>query len=132
MSSPLAPTPELMSSYLVGRPADFSDGEGKVFVLDGHEVGVYRCGDGFRAYENVCPHAGGPVCEGLVLGKVEPVIDEAGMIRGERFSEDEIHIVCPWHAFEFDIEDGRCMSDRRMRLRSYEVTVADGEIRVVV
>jgi nitrite reductase (NADH) small subunit len=121
-----------MSSYLVGRLADFDEGEGRVFVLDGLEIGVYRRGDGVRAYENVCPHAGGPVCEGLVLGKVEPVIDEAGLIRGERFSDDEVHIVCPWHAFEFDVEDGRCKSDRRMRLRRYEVTVTDGEIRVDV
>jgi nitrite reductase (NADH) small subunit len=85
------------AEWHVGTASDFAEGDRKVFYLGEKEVGVFRKDGRFYGYENLCLHQGGPVCEGLILGKVEPVLEEDQSITGERFSEDEIHIVCPWH-----------------------------------
>ena len=32
-----------------------------------------------------------------------------------------MHFVCPWHGMEYDMKTGECVSDRKMKLRSYKV-----------
>ena len=49
---------------------------------------------------------------------------------GERFSETEPHIVCPWHGWEYDLRTGRCAADPRFALRRYEVVCREGEVYV--
>jgi len=75
----------------------------------------------FYAHANVCPHQGGPVCEGLILGRVEADVDAAGRVGPGRFSGERIHLICPWHGVEYDLRTGQCWSDPRWRLTSYEV-----------
>ena len=42
-----------------------------VVEVDGTAVGVF-CLDGkFTAFENVCPHMGGPVCQGKIIARVQ-------------------------------------------------------------
>ena len=41
-------------------------------------------------------------------------------------------VTCPWHALEFHIPTGRCVAFEDVRLRTYEVRVVDGELRVVI
>jgi nitrite reductase/ring-hydroxylating ferredoxin subunit len=120
------------SEHPIGQVSDFPDGSSRIYVIDGSEVGVYRQGEDFYAYENTCAHAGGPVCEGFVLGKVEPVLEPDKTIEGERFSSDELHIVCPWHGYEFALKTGKCVSDRRLRLKRYSVTRSGDELYVVL
>jgi nitrite reductase (NADH) small subunit len=115
----------------VGRADEFADGDRRAVHLEGgREVVVFRVGDGFHAYENVCPHQGGPVCEGKLIPRVEAVLDDAGDVVKERFARDKIHLVCPWHGWEFRIESGECVPDPRMRLRRYDVTQRDGAVFV--
>ncbi|MQA91547.1 MAG: Rieske 2Fe-2S domain-containing protein [Gemmatimonas sp.] len=116
--------------YPVGQASDFSERQARVFVINGIEIGVYRRGSRFYAYRNTCPHQGGPVCEGMVLGKVEPNVEGDRTITGERFSEDLLHIVCPWHGYEYDLTTGRCVTDSRMRLRTHDVVQRGEELYV--
>lgn len=114
-----------------GKASEYGEGSRKV-IRDGEtEIGVFRVGGRFYAYENSCLHQGGPVCEGVVLGKVETVLGEDRGVLGERFSEEEIHIVCPWHGWEYEVATGECAADRRLRLRKYEVVQRGEEIYVV-
>ena len=46
--------------YRVGPPSLIPDEAGLLVRIGGHEVGIFRLGDEFRAYENVCLHQGGP------------------------------------------------------------------------
>lgn len=115
----------------IGPAAEFGIGERRVFALRGAEVGVFRLADRFVAYENVCPHQGGPVCEGLLLGKVEAVVEPDRTISGERFSEEDPHIICPWHGYEYSAATGRCAHDERFSLRPVEVVERGGELYVV-
>jgi nitrite reductase/ring-hydroxylating ferredoxin subunit len=117
--------------HLIGHRADFEDRQCRVFRLGDVEVGVLRLGDRFYAYANVCPHQGGPVCEGLVLGKVEAVVNADRTISGERFSSTRLHIVCPWHGYEYEATTGRCAADARLGLRPFEVREREGELYVV-
>ena len=120
------------TEVLVGTRADFDD-DGRRFVRVGvTEIGVLRHDDRFYAYENRCVHQGGPVCEGRILGKVEAVLAADKTLAGERFSERETHLICPWHGYEYDLATGECAADRRLRLRRYEVVEKGDEIYVVV
>jgi len=96
------------------------------------EIGVFREGEEYYAFSNRCPHQGGPACEGLVIGKVETVLDADKSDLGRRFSKDELHLVCPWHAWEFDLRTGECVADRRLRLHKFDVKVEDGRVFIVV
>ena len=116
--------------YRVGPPSLVPDEAGLLVRAGGHEVGIFRLGDEFRAYENVCLHQGGPVCSGVVIGKVEQVLRDDKTVAFERESSEELHVICPWHGWEYDLENGECATDRRLRLRSFEVELVDGELYV--
>jgi nitrite reductase (NADH) small subunit len=119
-----------MPETLVGTVAEFEGGTRKIVEVDGVDVGVFRHRGKFVAFENRCLHQGGPVCEGILIGQVEQIIDEDGRDRGQRFSEDREHLVCPWHGWEYEISTGRCAADRRMALRAYRVQTRDDRVYV--
>jgi nitrite reductase (NADH) small subunit len=120
-----------VAELLVGKLSDF-DGDARLIVTFGDtEVGVFRRDGNLYAYENFCLHQGGPACEGVVIGKVEPVFAEDRSVVEERFSEKEVHFVCPWHGWEYDLATGECAADRRLRLKKYEVVQRGDEVYVL-
>jgi nitrite reductase (NADH) small subunit len=121
---------EQYQERLLGPAADFPPGSRRIAIVDGVEIGVYRRGERFHAYENLCAHQGGPACEGITIGAVEPVLREDRTIAGERFSERE-HIVCPWHGYEYELESGTCAHDPRIRLRRFDVVRRGDEVYVL-
>ena len=115
-----------MASILVGSCAEFADGRRIMVEWAGREVCVFGYGRTFHAFENKCLHQGGPVAEGVILGKVECVLDDQKRALGERFSDTEIHLICPWHGWEYDLETGRSVTYPRGSLRRFDVRV-DGQ-----
>jgi nitrite reductase/ring-hydroxylating ferredoxin subunit len=95
------------------------------FDHDGRDLVAFRVGERFVAFENVCPHLGGPVCQGKLARRVIAEIADYGDVR-ERLSDTEISLVCPWHGFEFDLPSGVAVADERYRLRRFELQ-RDGE-----
>jgi nitrite reductase/ring-hydroxylating ferredoxin subunit len=93
------------------------------------ELGIVRWdGDDVYALRNVCPHAGGPVCE----GRLGPRIVAPG---GDplRLEVDEAcpTVTCAWHGWEFDARDGRAVAGGSgMRVRTYPVWIEDGVVLV--
>lgn len=120
-----------MTEIHAGHASDFNDGRRVMLRIDGRDVFVFERDGRFHAFENVCPHMGGPVGEGILIGKVEAVLDEDQQLVRERFSTEEIHIVCPWHGWEYDIETGECAANRRFRLRRYEAVQRGEDVYVV-
>ena len=53
-----------MQPFYVGSIDDFKDKEKKVVIVENIEVGIFRLDDDFFAWKNICPHQGGPVCQG--------------------------------------------------------------------
>jgi nitrite reductase/ring-hydroxylating ferredoxin subunit len=121
-----------MAEIYAGPSAGFDERRCRLVSAGGREVGIRLHEGVYVAYENRCLHQGGPVCEGLVVGLVEESVGPGGESTGRSFSTDEVHLVCPWHAFEYDLSTGELVTDRRRKLRRYEVVVRDEELFLVV
>ena len=87
-------------------------GEGRRFVIAGESIAVFRGRDGILyAVQDRCPHRGGPLSEGLIGGG---------------------HVVCPYHAYRFDLGTGACLNDAGCSIRTYAVREEDGWILLEV
>lgn len=121
-----------MREIFVARVDEIKDGERRI-VEDGVlEIGVFRLGDRYFAWESNCPHQGGPICQGRMMKRVDEVIDEGGRSHGFRFVDEDMHIVCPWHGFEFNLRTGRHPGDPETQLRGFPVTLREGGVYVLV
>ena len=85
--------------------SDVQEGQGKVAVLNGKEVALFKREGKIYALANICPHRGGPLGEGSLDG-------------------DEV--VCPWHAWSFDVKTGQCQALPDVKQPTFEVKL-DGE-----
>jgi nitrite reductase/ring-hydroxylating ferredoxin subunit len=92
-----------MREVNIGPASEFADPGRKLIGFERFEVAVFKLGGEFHAYLNHCPHMGGPACQGKMIAKVEEVIAEDRTSKGMTFSKSKMHVVCPWHGFEFDI-----------------------------
>ncbi|EFV14661.1 Rieske (2Fe-2S) protein [Segniliparus rugosus] len=120
------------TAVLVGR-SEIIPEKGRLIVdVDDRTIGIFRVGDKLYAYENVCPHQGGPACQGRIVPRVRENIDEQQLAHGMRFDEDELHVVCPWHGAEYKITTGQHVTVPQMRLHGFDVEERDGEIYVLV
>jgi nitrite reductase (NADH) small subunit len=93
--------------------------------LGGREVGVVWDAERKTAHgvRNRCPHSGAPLC----LGRVR---DREGGMPGAYALTGERVLRCPWHGWEFDLADGRCLDDAGLRAAVYAVEIADGSVRI--
>lgn len=111
-----------MTKYVVATVDEIPPGQRKVVQIAQRSVGVFNVKGKYYAIRNQCPHAGGPICEGVTSGLVRS--DRPGtydyIMRGEI-------IRCPWHGWEFDVRTGLSWFDPvRTRVRSYEARVTPG------
>ena len=93
-------------------PVDFIPlGEGRAYVVADLTIAVFRQRDGrLFASDNECPHRGGPLADGIVgAGKV----------------------ICPLHAWKFDLATGRCLSEEAT-IRTYPAREVNGRIVVEI
>ena len=86
--------------------ADIPDGEGRAVHLGDEEIAVFRCGDAVRAVGNRCPHAGGPLADGILSGDV---------------------VACPLHGRRVDLRSGE-VDDCDAAVPVYDVEVVDGAV----
>jgi nitrite reductase (NADH) small subunit len=93
----------------VGQIADFTAGQGKMVVVNGRHVALFRLGDDFYALDNMCLHRGGPLCEGFIDNNV---------------------VTCPWHGWSYEIKTGTMVQDPRVGVSRHDVRI-DGD-RVAV
>jgi nitrite reductase (NADH) small subunit len=98
------------SEHRLGPVAEIPIGEGRAYAVGDDMVAVFRLRDGgVRAVSAVCPHAGGPLADGLVDLKV---------------------VVCPLHQHTYDLVTG-CSTTGQPPLRVYAVRVDDAGYLVV-
>lgn len=83
-------------------------GLGRAFDIAGREVALFRTRrGGVFAVENRCPHKGGPLAEGMLAGDA---------------------VVCPLHAFRFELSSGACDQPGTCPVGTYPVTQEGNEI----
>lgn len=122
----------MAQDYNIGAYADLRTSERVVLDVGGIGVGVYFVGDEVRAWRNICPHLGGPVCQGKTMPRtlqgVKPDMKSAGL----QLSKTERNIVCPWHGFEFDILTGQHPIDTSVRLSPIAVRVEGQDVILTI
>ena len=94
---------------MVGTIADFTPGAGKMVIVSGRHVALFRLGEQFHALDNMCLHRGGPLCDGAIAQGV---------------------VTCPWHGWSFEIATGTMVQDPHVGVSRHEVRVQDGEVAV--
>jgi nitrite reductase/ring-hydroxylating ferredoxin subunit len=111
-----------VAKYAVARADEIPPGGRKIVEVAGRSIGIFNVGGEFFAIRNQCPHAGGPLCEGVLSGFVRS--KEPGEYTYIRKGEI---IRCPWHQWEFDVRTGQSWFDPvKTRVRSYEARVEPG------
>jgi len=121
-----------MPEVKVCTDSELVDGAVRVLRVKDIEIAVIKHAGQYFAYHNHCPHQGGPACEGVRMPQVVELLDTQGNFIGQTFDENDIHIVCPWHGYEFHLSDGVNVSDKRLRLKKFKVVERDGGIYVAV
>jgi nitrite reductase/ring-hydroxylating ferredoxin subunit len=119
-----------MAEWFVAKTSDLVDGDRRIVTAGKREIGVFFKDGTYYAYSNTCLHQGGPACEGLMINNVVDVIGPDRLYHGQIFGDD-VHFVCPWHGYEYDIKTGDCIGDRKQKLRKFEVVQRGDEVYVV-
>ena len=96
------------TEFRLGPVEEIPLGEGRSYDVGGDMVAVFRLRDGgLHAVSAVCPHAGGPIADGLVDLKV---------------------VICPLHQNAFELATG-CSTTGAPPLTVYAVRVGpDGRL----
>ncbi|QGQ95206.1 Rieske (2Fe-2S) protein [Paenibacillus psychroresistens] len=115
-----------MTTHFVAHVDQIEEGKPIIIEVQGRSVGVYSINGEYYALHNYCPHAGAPICKGLVVGTALP--SEVYEYEFGRLGEI---VRCPWHGWEFEIKTGLALHDPNVRVKSYPVVVENGEIGVV-
>ncbi|MBN8958145.1 MAG: Rieske 2Fe-2S domain-containing protein [Rhizobiales bacterium] len=111
------------AKHVVATVGEIPPGGHKLVELQGRQIGVFNVKGEFLAISNRCPHQGGSLCHGKLVGLAES--EEPGQYKLSRHGE---LLRCPWHGWEFDIRTGQSWCDpTRVRVRSYAVSVEPGE-----
>ena len=118
--------------HLAGRSDSIPDNGRLVLDIGDKTIGIFRVRGRLHAYENNCPHMGGPVCQGLIIPAVREVLNDKQVSTGYRFDESDMRIVCPWHGYEFSIESGSHPAKESIRLKRVPVDEEGGEVYVTV
>ncbi len=113
-----------MAKHVVATVDEIPPGERKIVEIGGRSLGVFNIKGEYYALRNICPHQGGPLCQGRLTGFVT-ADKPGGEYRYERRGEI---LRCPWHGWEYDVTTGQSWVDpASVRTRRYEVEVAAGD-----
>lgn len=95
----------------VSKTSEIAEGSAKIIKIGEKEIAVFNINGNFHAISNVCVHKGGPLGEGTV-------------------SEDVV--TCPWHAWEYDVKSGECLTTPGEKVEKFNVIVENDEVFVEV
>jgi nitrite reductase/ring-hydroxylating ferredoxin subunit/DMSO/TMAO reductase YedYZ heme-binding membrane subunit len=86
-------------------PADIPDGRAVIAPLpSGDRVAIFRKGVRLHAIENACRHQNGPLGEGCLKDGI---------------------VTCPWHGWQYRLEDGVAPPPYSERVATHDVTLSD-------
>ncbi len=89
--------------------AGLTPGKMVAAMVGGVRLVVGRAASGLFALDGICPHAGAILAEGLI---------------------DDDLVICPLHAFAFNVKTGRCIDDETCSVRRYPIRERDGAVEV--
>ena len=86
---------------------EIPSGSAKSVAIGEYEIAVFHVGNEWYAIEGSCPHQGGPLAEGWVHEKT---------------------VTCPWHAWCFNLEDGKMTLGDYATVDVFDVKVEGDEV----
>jgi nitrite reductase (NADH) small subunit len=92
------------------RVDDVPHGEGRALTVAGRRIALFRSETGWYALDHTCPHAGGPLSDGIVA---------------------DCRVICPLHERAFDLATGAALSGGA-GVEAYGVQVRGEEVFVRV
>jgi len=102
--------PETDGWLKVANVADMEDARAKIIRPEtGEAIAVFRDGNQVSAVSNVCRHQGGPLGEGKIVDGC---------------------ITCPWHGFQYRMEDGQSPPPFTEKIATYATRIVDGIVYV--
>src|ERR1700761_4744048 len=106
-----------MPRHVVATLRELPPGSRKCVTVAGRAIVLFNVGGDVFALADRCPHQGGRLSEGRLVGLVEAA--EPGRYAWSRPGEI---VRCPWHGWEFDLRTGATLCEpARLRTRTYEV-----------
>jgi nitrite reductase/ring-hydroxylating ferredoxin subunit/DMSO/TMAO reductase YedYZ heme-binding membrane subunit len=94
----------------VGPPDSIPDKAARIVTApDGERIAVFRDGTQIGALTNLCAHQNGPLGEGRIINGC---------------------VTCPWHGYEYRLEDGCAPPPFTEKLATYRVRLRDGLVEV--
>lgn len=96
-----------MTQYRAAAVADVPPGTGRELIIEGKVVALYHVDGVFYAIDGVCPHAGGPLGQGMLRRNI---------------------VTCPWHGWQFDVTTGRHCLTNHIRAAKYDVEIRGEEV----
>ena len=113
-----------MRRHVVSTVDELPPGERLIVPLGGRGgIGVFNIDGEFYALRNLCPHRGGPICQ----GRVRPHVISQGVYKLNHEKKRNV-LKCAWHQWEFDIATGQALYDDRLRVKIYRVAVEQDEV----
>ncbi len=91
--------------------ADLAPGEMKLVDLDNEKIAIANVDGEYFAFNNACPHMGGPLAEGALEGDI---------------------VTCPWHATPFNVRTGEAQEGgvTANPVSTYEVHLEGDDIQI--
>lgn len=89
--------------------ADLPPGQCREALVAGKAVALFNVDGTVYALNNTCLHRGGPLGQGSLSGT---------------------SVMCPWHAWTYDVTTGENTVNPDLKVDRYEVRVADGQVLV--
>ena len=112
----------MATRHVVARTDEIGLGKSKLITVKGRDIGVFNVKGEYFAMANKCPHQGGPLCRGKIIGLAESAMP--GEYRLVRQGE---MVRCPWHGWEFDLRNGQSWCDPgNTYVKQYAVAVEPG------
>ena len=98
-----------MAWVRVANEGDLPPGGCGEFVAGGRIVALFNVDGRFHALDGICPHQGGPLGKGELIGSI---------------------VTCPWHGFQFDVTSGQHQTSKTLVHPTFPVKVEGGEVFV--
>lgn len=90
---------------------DLTPGKCTEARVRGKAIALFNVDGVFHALSNTCVHRGGPLGQGMLDGAI---------------------VMCPWHAWTFDVTTGMSNVNPSLSVACYQVKVENGQVLVKV
>lgn len=97
--------------HAVADVSEIPVGQGRSFEIAGKQIALFRAADRWLAIDNLCPHRGGPLADGPLMGTV---------------------VTCPWHGWQFECSTGKSTRNPAVCVTSYPAVVDGTTVYVEV